>query len=169
MGASTNATVISLPWAFPDHAHFFDHAHSSRPLILVLATADSHWWRSCSGPTPGASDRLPRRGAVVVGCLGTGPWWCLSERLAAVAAVGAGLSVRERREDGSPGPVLLGGEGQVARLRTERSRRVAVVAVVARRGPGGPRSCSGESAASPTPAPGALGDRELSLVWEERG
>lgn len=86
-----------------------------------------------------------------------------------MAAVGAGLSVRERREDGSPGPVLLGGEGQVARLRTERSRRVAVVAVVARRGPGGPRSCSGESAASPTPAPGALGDRELSLVWEERG
>lgn len=83
-----------------------------------------------------------------------------------MAAVGAGLSVRERREDGSPGPVPLAGEGQVARLREERRRPIAVVT---RRGPGGSRSCSGESAARPTPAPGALGDRELSLVWEERG
>lgn len=48
-----------------------------------------------------------------------------------MAAVRAGLSVRERREDGSPGLVLLEGEGQVARLPAERSRPVAVVAVVA--------------------------------------
>lgn len=113
-----------------------------------------------------------QRGAVVVGCLGTGPWWCLSERLAAVAAVRAGLSVRERREDGSPGLVLLEGEGQVAQLPAERRRPVAVVAVVAvvvRGGRGGFRSCSGESARNGTPAPGAPRDRELSLVWEERG
>lgn len=104
--------------------------------------------------------------------MGTGPWWCLSERLAAVAAVRAGLSVRERREDGSPGLVLLEGEGQVAQLRAERRRPVpvvAVVAVVVRGGRGGFRSCSGESAGSRTPAPGARRDRELSLVWEERG
>lgn len=51
--------------------------------------------------------------------MGTGPGWCLSESLAAVAAVGAGLSVKERREDGSPGLVLLEGAGQVARLPAE--------------------------------------------------
>lgn len=107
----------------------------------------------------------------MVGCLGTGPWWCLSERLAAVAAVRAGLSVRERREDGLPGLVLLEGKGQVAQLPAERSRPVAVVAVVVvvvRGGRGGSRSCSGESAGSRMPAPGAPRDRELSLVWEER-
>ena len=48
-----------------------------------------------------------------------------------MAAVRAGLSVRERREDGSPGLVLLEGEGQEARLPAERSRPVAAVAVVA--------------------------------------
>lgn len=86
-----------------------------------------------------------------------------------MAAVRARLSVSERREDGSPGLVLLEGEGQVAGLPAERSRPVAVVAVVVRGGRGGSRSCSGESPASRTPAPGAPGDRELSLVWEERG
>lgn len=74
-----------------------------RPLKLPQSSApgpaeeDSHWWRSCSDPAPEDGDRLNWRGAVVVGCLRTGPWSCLSERLAAVAALRAGLSVSERR------------------------------------------------------------------------
>lgn len=105
-------------------------------------------------------------GAVVVGCLGTGPWWCLSERLAAVAAVRAGLSVRERREDGSPGLVLLEGEGQVARLLAERSHRVAVVAVVV----GGGRGRFGAALVSlPRAARRPLGRRETeNFLWSGR-
>lgn len=101
--------------------------------------------------------------------MGTGPWWCLSERLAAVAAVRAGLSVRERREDGSPGLVLLEGEGQVARLPAERSHRVAVVAVVAVVVGGGRGRFGAALVSLPGAARRPLGRRETeNFLWSGR-